>query len=252
MSGRQKVSADDVLDYYANAAVLDHYEEAATEVGLWESEKIVFTRNFSDPTKSILELGCGCGRIALGLVNLGYSDVRATDFSRAMVRRARVLAQKKEVSLNLAVADARCLPHETESVHGVIFGFNGLMQIPGHSNRKLALGEISRVLLPGGCFIFTTHDRSMQKWKKFWTTERKLWRKNQQGEQLLELGDRYEETPRGMLYLHVPEILEVKEDLIASGFQLEWEKMRSSIVEEPERVKKYSDDCRFWVARKTC
>ena len=252
MSGRQKVSADDVLDYYANAKVLDHYEEAATQAGLWESEKIVFTKNFPDSTKSILELGCGCGRIALGLVKLGYSDVRATDFSRAMVRRARVLAQKKEVSLNLAVADARCLPHGTESVHGVIFGFNGLMQIPGHSNRKLALGEISRVLLPGGRFIFTTHDRSMQKWKKFWTTERKLWRKNQQGEQLLELGDRYEETPRGMLYLHVPDIHEVKEDLVASGFQLEWEKMRSSIVEEPERVKKYSDDCRFWVARKTC
>jgi len=252
MSGRQKVSADDVLDYYANAKVLDHYEEAATQAGLWESEKIVFTKNFPDSTKSILELGCGCGRIALGLVKLGYSDVRATDFSRAMVRRARVLAQKKEVSLNLAVADARCLPHGTESVHGVIFGFNGLMQIPGHSNRKLALREISRVLLPGGRFIFTTHDRSMQKWKKFWTTERKLWRKNQQGEQLLELGDRYEETPRGMLYLHVPEIHEVKEDLVASGFQLEWEKMRSSIVEEPERVKKYSDDCRFWVARKTC
>jgi len=139
MGGLKKVNADDVLDYYAKSVVLDHYEEAATEVGLWESEKIVFTRNFSDPTKSILELGCGCGRIALGLVKLGYSDVRATDFSKQMVRRARFLAQKEKVSLNLAVADARFLPHETASVHGVIFGFNGLMQIPGHSNRKLAL-----------------------------------------------------------------------------------------------------------------
>ena len=251
MSGRQKVNANDVQGYYAKTAVLNHYEEAATQAGLWESEKMVFSRNFPDLSQSILELGCGCGRIALGLVKLGYSDVKATDFSRSMVRRARILAQKEKVSMHLSVADARCLPHENESVHGVIFGFNGLMQIPGHSDRVLALREINRVLYTGGHFIFTTHDRSMPKWKKFWQKERKLWRKNQQGEQLLELGDRYEETPRGMLYLHVPEIHEVKEDLIASGFQLEWEKMRSSIVEEPERVKKYSDDCRFWVARKS-
>ena len=80
--------------------------------------------------------------------------------------------------------------------------------------------------------------------------ERKLWRKNQQGEKLLEFGDRYEETVRGMLYLHVPDIAEIKKDLKENGFVLEYDQMRSSIADESELVKKYSDDCRFWVARK--
>ena len=72
--------------------------------------------------------------------------------------------------------------------------------------------------------------------------------KNQQGEKLLEFGDRYEETVRGMLYLHVPDIAEIKKDLKENGFLLEYDQMRSSIADESELVKKYSDDCRFWVA----
>jgi len=67
---------------------------------------------------------------------------------------------------------------------------------------------------------------------------------------LIEFGDRFDQTPNGKLYLHVPEISEVKKDLVEAGLKLEWDKLRSSITDESELVKKYSDDCRFWVARK--
>ena len=250
MNSLGKINRDHVLSYYAQNSVLEHYEEATSQVGLWKSEKIIISKNIPDLSSRILELGCGCGRISFGLLKLGYSKVHASDFSAAMVKGAKKIASKMNFSIPLEVADATDLSYQNDGFDHVIFGFNGLMQIPGRENRIRAIREINRVLTSGGKFIFTSHDRSMPKWKKFWAMERKLWRKNQQGEKLLEFGDRYEETVRGMLYLHVPDIAEIKKDLKESGFLLEYDQMRSSIADESELIKKYSDDCRFWVARK--
>ena len=250
MNSLGKINRDHVLSYYAQNSVLEHYEEATAQVGLWKSEKIIISKNISDLSSRVLELGCGFGRISFGLLELGYDQVHASDFSAAMVKGVKKLASKMNVSIPLEVADATNLDYQNDSFEAVIFGFNGLMQIPGRENRIRAIREVNRVLSSGGKFIFTSHDRSMPKWKKFWAVERKLWRKNQQGKKLLEFGDRYEETVRGMLYLHVPDIAEIKKDLKESGFLLEYDQMRSSIADESELVKKYSDDCRFWVARK--
>ena len=74
---------------------------------------------------------------------------------------------------------------EDQSFHGIIFGFNGLMQIPGSQNRSQAMQEVFRLLKPDGKFVFTTHDRSMPKWKKFWLNERKKWRRGLQDAALL-------------------------------------------------------------------
>ena len=250
MNSFGKINRVHVLDYYAKNSVLEHYEEATSKVGLWKSEEIIISKNIPDLSTRILELGCGCGRISFGLLQLGYNQLHASDFSAAMVKGAKKIASKLNFSLPIEVADATALAYKDDSFDAVIFGFNGLMQIPGRENRIRSIREINRVLTSGGKFIFTSHDRSMPKWKKFWAVERKLWRKNQQGKKLLEFGDRYEETVRGMLYLHVPDITEIKKDLKKNGFLLEYDRMRSSIADESELVKKYSDDCRFWVARK--
>ena len=139
---------------------------------------------------------------------------------------------------------------EDESFHGVIFGFNGLMQIPGSQGRNQAMKEVFRVLKPGGKFVFTTHDRSMPKWKKFWHKERKKWRKGIEDKTLLEFGDRFEETSKGRLYLHVPEISEIRRSLTQIGFIVEKDLLRSKIATESKLVNEYSDECRFWVSRK--
>ena len=60
----KKVDADKVRDYFGGAKVLEHYAHAATAIGLWESESKVFQRVFPDKSASLLELGCGCGRIS--------------------------------------------------------------------------------------------------------------------------------------------------------------------------------------------
>jgi ubiquinone/menaquinone biosynthesis C-methylase UbiE len=245
-----KVSSSEIQKYFSNSPVLDHYQEATEQVGLWNSERMVFSKTFSDPDLKLLEIGCGAGRISFGLWKKGYSNLTATDFSKAMVKRSRILNQKFKTEISFQVEDATDLSFGDNSFDGAIFGFNGLMQIPGRENRLQALREIQRVLNPGSYFVFTTHDQAMPKWKKFWANERKKWKKGQQNPELLEFGDRFEETPRGKLFIHVPDVGDVRSDLMAAGFSVERDIVKSKICEESKLVNQYSDDCRFWIARK--
>ena len=168
-----KVNRSDVQKYYSSNTVIEHYIEATQEVGLWKSESIIFSKSFADKSESLLELGCGTGRISFGLEKLGYQKITASDFSKKMILHARKLSRSLKSKINFHRQDATKLSYKDESFDGVIFGFNGLMQIPGKQNRENAIIEAFRVLRPGGNFIFTAHDRSLPKWKKFWANEQK-------------------------------------------------------------------------------
>ena len=245
-----KVSSSEILNYFSDSSVLEHYQKATEQVGLWDSEKIVFSKTFADLELNLLELGCGTGRISIGLWKRGYTKLMASDFSKPMIKRARILNKKFKTEITFQVEDATALSFSNDSFDGAIFGFNGLMQIPGRKNRFQAMQEIQRVLKPGSFFVFTTHDQSMPKWKKFWALERKKWKKGEQNPELLEFGDRFEETPRGKLYIHVPDVGDIRSDLQAAGFSVERDIVKSKICEESKLVNEYSDDCRFWIARK--
>ena len=167
-----------------------------------------------------------------------------------MIKRARILNQNFKTKITFEVEDATALSFNDDSFDGIIFGFNGLMQIPGRQNRLQAMREAQRLLRAGSYFVFTTHDQSMPKWKKFWALERKKWKKGGQNAELMEFGDRFEETPRGKLYIHVPDVEDVRSDLITAGFSVERDIVKSKICQESKLVNEYSDDCRFWIARK--
>ena len=250
LNGAFQVNADKVMEYYVSEQVVDHYARATSSVGLWLSEEKIFQRVFADTSASLLEIGCGCGRIAFGLQQLGYANLMGIDFSRNMIERARQLARAMSVGVSFQVADATKMPFSDNLFDGAIFGFNGLMQIPGRARRREALGETFRVLRSGSYFVFTTHEREMNKWKKFWKQERVRWRKGKQAKDLDEYGDRFEPTKLGELFIHVPAKQDVVDDLKAIGFKLEADVLRSRIADEPEIVRKFSDECRFWVARK--
>jgi hypothetical protein len=52
-----------------------HYARAAQTVGLWETEKLL-CQKYLPRDEPLLELGCGGGRIALGLWQEGWRQVR--------------------------------------------------------------------------------------------------------------------------------------------------------------------------------
>lgn len=240
---------ESVKAYFNSAEVVDDYAEAAVNVGLWDSEEKVFTRLFR-PEDSLLELGCGAGRIALGLYELGYRNLLATDYSKAMIRRARDLTVRLEYRIPFRVCDATDLEFEDNIFDGVIFGFNGLMQIPGSGQRDQALSEIYRVLRPGAWFTFTSHDRTLSPHQDFWSAENLRWSGEMKKPGLHEFGDRVEVSSEGIYFIHIPCMEEVQLSLEKVGFQTEATAMRSELAQEPPEVEAFSDDCRFWVVRK--
>jgi ubiquinone/menaquinone biosynthesis C-methylase UbiE len=243
------MDAKNVKAYFDSEGVVDHYAQAAAELGLWAAEEKIFTRLFA-PADSLLELGCGAGRIAIGLYELGYHNLLATDYSREMVNRARDLAKRLEYTIHSQVCDATALDFEDAVFDGAIFGFNGLMQIPQAAQRAQALSEIYRVLRPGAWLVFTTHDRERSEHRDFWEAEKLRWEYGTEKPELDDFGDRTESTDHGAHFMHVPSVAEVQTLLVKVGFRIEVSVMRSELGKESAAVEVFADDCRFWVVQK--
>jgi ubiquinone/menaquinone biosynthesis C-methylase UbiE len=241
-------------DFNAINAVL-HYTKAAHFVGLWKSELVLVTRHFPDRAARLLEAGCGAGRVSVGLWQHGYRDITGFDFAAELVDQARDLAQEKNTpGLTFLQADAtrlgECRLLSDMSFDGVLFMFNGLMQIPGRENRRLALRGLHRLCKPGAPFIFSTHDRDDPKDLKEWEKEAARWAKGEQNPRLVEFGDRYFTDDNGNTFMHLPDRKEVLEDLAATGWTYVESATRNELASETPKVRNFSDNCTFWVARK--
>ncbi len=242
-------SLDDIVsDYFQRPQVVQHYLRATAGVGLWRSEETLIRRYF-EPTETLLELGCGTGRIALAMHELGYRHLLGVDLFRPMVEQAREAARALEYGVSFQVADACRLPFEDGLFDGAIFGFNGLMHLAGRSRRATALSEIRRIVAPGGHFLFTTHDRQQPQFQDFWAIERERWAAGEQDPRLEEFGDRIVPTDGGEVFIHIPERTEMEALLAEAGWELVLCAPRHEVAEEPPEVRAFSDECIFWVAR---
>lgn len=241
---------DDVnLRFFSNDDVVLDYARAAANVGLWNSERAVFDE-FLAANASILELGCGAGRVAFGLAKLGFSKIVATDFSPPMIAMAREINLRERADIAFSVADATALPFPRECFDAAIFAFNGLQMIPRRERRERALREIFRVLKNGGIFIFTGHDRNVPARKAHWREERARWENRSRDAALDEFGDWNHATPAGTMFIHSADSAEMRALLERIGFSVVFTRLRSEICAEPERVREFSDETRFWVLRK--
>lgn len=100
----------------------------------------------------VLEIGAGTGRFTSMLLDKG-NTVTALDISSAMLEQLndRLKDHPKKDNLKVLIGDARDMNIiRTSSLDGVI-SFNALSHIPEH---KRVFAEVSRVLKPGGFFIF--------------------------------------------------------------------------------------------------
>lgn len=246
------VDAGVVSYYFSDAAVVDEYAQAALWVGLWRSEQTVFERLFARRQR-LLELGCGAGRISIGLWKNGYRDLTGVDVSPAMVQKAVHLSDMLSVpqaQVRFLQADATSLTaFPSDYFEGAIFGFNGLMQIPKRARRRKAMEAIRRVLVPNAFFVFTTHDRANPFYADFWREESQRWQAGRQNPALVEFGDRWYDSPLGHVFMHVPSREEILEDLALTGWCCVEDYSRCELADEPPEVRQFSDECRFWVAQ---
>jgi SAM-dependent methyltransferase len=102
----------------------------------------------------VLELGAGHGRDALYLARAGFT-VHATDFSAEGLDQLRARAAASDVAVTTTVHDVRRpLPLPDASVDGVFAHMLLCMALSTDEIRAL-VGEVRRVLRPGGAFVYT-------------------------------------------------------------------------------------------------
>ena len=251
-----KISGATVRDDYNSLATVLHYTRAAHFIGLWKSELKLIEQYFPDQGAHLLEAGCGAGRVTVGLWHQGYRHVTGFDFSSELLDQARSLAQEQGITgLTFVEADATrlsaCHLLSDMSFDGLLFMFNGLMQIPGRASRRAALQGLHRLAKPGAPFIFTTHDREDPADVKEWAKEADRWARGEQNPRLLEFGDRYFTDHNGNTFMHLPDRKEVLEDLAATSWSHVHDATRNELASETPKVRNFSDNCRFWVARKS-
>lgn len=245
-----------VRDDFNSLETVIHYTRAAQSLGLWASERMLIGRLFPDRGARLLEAGCGAGRVTLALARLGYRDLTGFDFADEMIDQAQCLArQERAAGVRFLEADATrlrdCPSLEDSSFDGVLFLFNGLMQIPGRENRRTAMRELRRLCRTGAVILFTSHDRDADRNERaHWAAQAEVWSRGAQDPRLLEFGDRYFAHEHGRTFMHLPVRAEVLEDLEATGWAHEEDALRDELALESRAVRDFSDNCRFWVARK--
>lgn len=250
-----KIDGTTVRDDFNAINTVLHYTRAAHFIGLWKSELVLIERYLPDRTMHLLEAGCGAGRVAVGLWHQGFRNITAFDFASELIEQAENLKQEQGIAgITFLQADATqlgtCSLIDYKRFDGVLFMFNGMMQIPGRENRRAAMRELHRVCRPGAHFIFTTHDREDPKDIKEWAKEAALWAKGEQNPRLLEFGDRYFTDETGNTFMHLPDRKEILEDMTATGWTHVHDSTRNDLASETPKVRNFSDNCRFWVAQK--
>ncbi len=251
-----KIEAETVRADFNDLPAILHYTRAAHDLGLWQSEKLLIERFFPDRNARLLEAGCGAGRVTLGLWALGFRRLVAFDFAEQLIDQAISLAAEREAgAIDFLHADATDLSPQADFLappfDGALFMFNGMMQIPGRTHRRRALRELARVGAPGAPLLFTTHDRDSSPMERaYWRLETARWERGEQDARLVELGDRYFEDEAGRTFMHLPDRAEILADLAATGWAHAYDEMRPKLAKESKAVRDFSDECRFWVAKR--
>lgn len=253
---RRPVTAAQVRRDFNDLRAVVHYAKAAHELGLWASERIMIERVFTDRAAPLLEAGCGAGRVCVAMRALGYEDITAFDFARELVDQARALVAERGAGIEVHHADATRLDKHPvlgrpAAFAGCLFMFNGLMQIPLRRNRRSALRRLAAVCRPGAPLLFTTHDRDHSPTERAsWRLEARRWEQGKQDPRLREFGDRRFSDDCGDTFMHLPDRAEILADLAATGWVHIEDQLRRELAKESASVRAFSDECRFWHARR--
>jgi SAM-dependent methyltransferase len=140
-------------EFWERGETLRHY--ASRE--LRPVEALLLDRFHGALTGSVLELGCGAGRLTGHLSEIAR-EVHGVDISPAMVAYCRGAYPRA----SFAVGDLRDLSvFQSGSYDAVLAPFN-VIDVLDDRERGKAFGEIRRILDAGGLFVMSSHNRAYQ------------------------------------------------------------------------------------------
>ena len=136
---------------YRRADVVSAYADQAT---LQEGEARVVARLGDLQRVRMLDIGVGGGRTTAYFADR-VQTYAGIDYSAELVAATRTNFPDVDISHG----DARDLSNFPDaSFDLVLFSFNGIDYV-SDLGRRQALGEVKRVLAPGGAFVFSSHNR---------------------------------------------------------------------------------------------
>jgi SAM-dependent methyltransferase len=105
--------------------------------------------------RTVLELGCGAGRLTRVVAALG-ADVTAIDVSPRMV----AACARNVPAARAEVRDLRDLGAYPDSAFGAIVALDNVLDVLGDGDRRTAVAGIARVLMPGGLLLCSSHNQA--------------------------------------------------------------------------------------------
>jgi ubiquinone/menaquinone biosynthesis C-methylase UbiE len=135
----------------AFAAMYDHMSQKSEDAGLGEIREQVL----ADASGDVLEIGAGTG-VNLAHYDAGLDSLVLTEPDPAMLRRLRPKALEQAPRAQVVQAPVEALPFEDASFDTVV----STLVLCGVDDQARALGEMRRVLRPGGRLLFIEHVRS--------------------------------------------------------------------------------------------
>jgi SAM-dependent methyltransferase len=115
----------------------------------WDEQIVAALVELLPDGASVLDVGCGYGRITLPLARLGYA-VEGVDLSPNLIDAAREAAARAGLVVEFSVGSMTSLPHDADSFDVAICLWSAFHELLEEDEQVSALRELSRVLRPGG------------------------------------------------------------------------------------------------------
>jgi SAM-dependent methyltransferase len=245
-----------VLQKYGQKEEIEEFSRL-TKSGLKKPEEKLAEKYFP-PHASILSIGCGTGREALGLMGKKFA-VQGIDLHPDMIQEAQKNKILSGSSANFLLMDACQLGFKNARFDAVVIWGCSITYVPGKKNRIRILEEVKRVLKPDGVLILDTQSRNsrwkyriyffvVNPWRKFLKKLFNLGR--------LEPGDRFGQKvsaaeSKGKVFFHMYSMKEMIDDIHTAGLKVVECRSREELekdVETPELREK--DYFIYYVVRK--
>jgi len=154
---------------YSTPKGIAHYEMGARDWGAteWEKEMI---RLFMTPPGSVLDVGCGAGRISVELSRRGYA-VTGTDITVELLDVARELAEEFGLDIPFQDCDGLRLDYPDASFQYILLN-QMIGNVPLRENRISLFQECARVVSQAGRVVLSYMDNRVVKAKRLYGVDK--------------------------------------------------------------------------------